>query len=81
MTVTDSTLSGNSAGVGSGGGIDNSGTVMVTNSTLSGNSVSFGPNNNGGGIANSGTLTVIDSTLSGNSAPAAKAEASPTGAC
>jgi CSLREA domain-containing protein len=64
VTVTNSTLSGNSAS--SGGGISNSmgGTVTVTNSTLSGNS-GFG-----GGIFNSsgGTVTVTNSTLSGNSA-------------
>jgi CSLREA domain-containing protein len=64
VTVTNSTLRGNSAS--SGGGISNSmgGTVTVTNSTLSGNS-GFG-----GGIFNSsgGTVTVTNSTLSGNSA-------------
>jgi hypothetical protein len=56
LTVTNSTLSGNSAGSGGGGGIFNSGgTLTVTNSTLSGNSAGTG----GGGINNSGgTLTV-----------------------
>ena len=48
LTITNSTLSGNSAG-GSGGGIYNYlGTLMVTNSTLSGNSGAAG----GGGIFN-----------------------------
>jgi hypothetical protein len=54
LTVSNSTLSGNS-----GGGIYNPGTLTVSNSTLSGNS--------GSGIYNPGTLTVSNSTLSGNS--------------
>jgi parallel beta-helix repeat protein len=69
LTVTDSTLSGNTAS--SGGGIANSGaggTLTVTGCTLSGNTAGIG-----GGILNVfttqiGTLTVTDSTLSGNSA-------------
>ncbi len=63
LTLTNSTLSGNSAPGDFGGGIDNSGTLTLTNSTLSGNSATVG-----GGISNSGTLTVTHSTLSGNSA-------------
>jgi CSLREA domain-containing protein len=65
LTVTNSTLAGNSAS--SGGGIHNGGALLeVSNSTLSGNSAS----NSGGGILNSGgaTLAVTNSTLSGNSA-------------
>ncbi|MGI8691106.1 MAG: choice-of-anchor Q domain-containing protein, partial [Thermomicrobiales bacterium] len=63
LTVTSSTLSGNSAQFG--GGIYNAGgTLTVTNSTLSANSTSGG----GGGILNNGTLTVTNSTLAGNSA-------------
>jgi len=70
LTVTNCTVSGNSA-TNSGGGIINSGTGMippplltVTNCTVSGNSAT----NSGGGIANNlGTLTVTNSTLSGNS--------------
>src|SRR5262249_54199603 len=64
LTVSGSTLSGNSAGYG--GGIYNaSGTLTVSDSTLSGNSASVF----GGGIYNVfATLTVSDSTLSGNSA-------------
>ncbi len=72
LTITDSTLSGNSAYVG--GGIFNDGefgsaTLTITSSTLSGN-LTFA----GGGIYNDGessgsaTLTITDSTLSGNSA-------------
>jgi hypothetical protein len=73
LTVSNCTLSGNSAG--NGGGIFNLGdffgtaTLTVSNCTLSGNSGSGG----GGGIFNDGvsfgsaTLTVSNSTLSGNS--------------
>jgi len=71
VTVTNSTLSGNSATT-SGGGIDNDGgiffggTMTVTNSTLSGNS---SDNGSGGGIYNAGVaVTVTNSTLSGNRA-------------
>jgi hypothetical protein len=64
LTVSNSTLSGNSASV-HGGGIFNDGTLTVSNSTLSGNSAS-----GGGAIYNyyTGTLTVSNSTLSGNTA-------------
>ena len=64
LTVTDSTISGNSTSGydGGGGGIFNSGALTVTNSTISGNLAS-----RGGGICNSGTLTVINSIISGNS--------------
>jgi hypothetical protein len=62
LTVSNSTLSGNSAYYG--GGIYSSATLTISNSTLSGNSAP----NGGGGIYNRGTLTVSDSTLSGNSA-------------
>jgi hypothetical protein len=61
LTVTGSTLSGNSAGVG--GGIYSSATLTVSNSTLSGNSATY----EGGGIFSSATLTVSNSTLSDNS--------------
>jgi hypothetical protein len=63
LSVTDCTLSGNSAPY-SGGGIGNVGTLTVTDCTLSGNSAPY----SGGGIGNIGTLTVTDCTLSGNSA-------------
>jgi hypothetical protein len=64
LTVTNCTVSGNSAA--DGGGIDNHfGTLMVTNTTLSSNSAQYW----GGGIYNvQGTVTVADSTLTGNSA-------------
>jgi hypothetical protein len=64
LTVSNSTLSGNSAS-NAGGGITNVGTVTVSNSTLAGNSAGV----DGGGIANffAGTVTVGNSTLAGNS--------------
>ena len=62
VTITGSTLSGNSAGTG--GGINNLYMLTIANSTLCGNSAAF----SGGGIANGGMLTITGSTLSGNSA-------------
>jgi hypothetical protein len=50
---------------GSGGGIENNGTLTVDNSTVTGNS-STGAN--GAGIDNTGTLTVSSSTISDNTA-------------
>ncbi len=63
LTLTNSSVSGNTAG--SGGGIFNitGGTLAVTNSTVSGNTGS-----DGGGISNSGSLTLTGSTVSGNTA-------------
>ncbi len=60
LTMTNSTVSGNSAS--QGGGIYNQGTLTVTNSTISGNSAQ----GIAGGIYNDGTLTVTNSTVSGN---------------
>ena len=61
MTVSDCTLSGNSAGAG--GGIDNSGPMTITGSTLSGNSAKVF----GGGIDNYAPLTITGSTIEENS--------------
>jgi hypothetical protein len=66
LTVTGSTLSSNSAGsntnFGAGGGINNSGTVVLDQqATLSGNTAS-----DGGGISNSGAVSASSATLSGN---------------
>jgi len=61
LSVTDSTLNGNSAV--RGGGISSFGTALITNSTLSGNLA-----NGGGGIHNGGTTTIIGSTISDNTA-------------
>ena len=65
LTLTNSTVSGNSAA--SGGGIANTGTLTLVNSTVSGNSGARPTFNGGGGIINGGTLTLINSTVSGNS--------------
>ena len=66
LTLSNSTLSRNSARYG--GGIYNEGTLIIRNSLLTGNTVTGG-SYEGGGIYNYyGTLTVIDSTLSGNTA-------------
>lgn len=66
LTVSNCTLSRNSAGYPGGGAIVNGGTLSVSTSTLSGN----GASSSGGGIYNYGMLTVSTSTLSGNSAGA-----------
>jgi hypothetical protein len=63
LTLVNSTLSANSAGL-NGGGVFNLGTLTLANSTVSGNTA-----NRGGGVLNSyGTLTLVNSTLSGNRA-------------
>jgi len=67
LTLTNCTISGNSASTDTGGGIENLGTLTVINSTFSGNSAN---SSNGGGIENLGTLTVSGTTFSGNSAMA-----------
>ncbi|MDA8184790.1 MAG: IPT/TIG domain-containing protein, partial [Actinomycetota bacterium] len=67
MTVTDSTISGNTSIGPGGGGILNNGFMTVTDSTMSGNTATSGYG--GGGIFNSGIMTVTDSTISGNTAP------------
>ncbi len=76
LTVSNSTISGNSAAGYdvSGGGIENSGAMTLIDSTVTGNSVSIataGCSNcfvQGGGIDNGGTLTLTNSTVVGNSA-------------
>ena len=67
LTVTSSTISGNAAFYGSGGGIYSGysyyGNVTVNNSTVSDNSAG----SYGGGIS-ADNLTVNNSTITGNSA-------------
>jgi len=76
LTLTNSTMSGNSAtparsplNFGGGGIFNLGGTLTLTNSTVSGNSASVGFGINGvGGILSLGSLTLTRSTVSGNSA-------------
>jgi hypothetical protein len=72
LTITNSTLSANTAGsvnnpAVAGGGIYNSGTLTIVNSTFSANTAG-GISGAGGGIYNGGTVTIINSTFSGNTA-------------
>jgi CSLREA domain-containing protein len=65
LTVTSSTISGNSAVYGGGIFNSNSGSMTVTNSTISENSADI----HGGGIYTTlSNLTVTNSTISGNGA-------------
>ncbi len=70
MTLTNSTISNNSAHEGAG--IWNSGALRINNSTISANNVSSGDIDEdrvGGGIANrGGTVTLANTILAGNSA-------------
>jgi hypothetical protein len=59
LSITNSTVSGNSADFTSGG-INNAGTLTITNSTLSGNSVAAQGN---GALVNGGTLKVGSSII------------------
>jgi len=63
LTVTHSTLSGNTAGLG--GGAFNSGTMTIVNSTVSGNTAGEGAGIYGDGGS---TVTITNSTFSGNTA-------------
>jgi hypothetical protein len=67
LSVTTSTVSGNSVDAAGGGIHSRYGTLIVTNSTVAGNVARFGE---GGGIYSlvSGTFTLGHSTVSGNSA-------------
>jgi len=71
-TITNCTVSDNSAGAiqGEGGGIFNGGTLTIINSTVNSNTVGSagGVTGDGGGVFNGGTLTVVNSTVSGNAA-------------
>ena len=75
VSLSDCTVSGNSApvgggqGIGYGGGIFNQGTASLFDCTVSGNSTSsVATLNAGGGIANFATAILVDCTVSGNSA-------------
>jgi hypothetical protein len=60
LTVTNTTVSGNSGLAG--GGISNGGTLTVSNSTVSGNTAT----SDGGGIWNSAMARVSSSTITNN---------------
>ena len=66
VTITNSTVSGNSAS-NEGGGILSFGTLTIMNSTVSGNRAGgFGQNNfpgRGGGISADGTLTISNGVM------------------
>ena len=64
LTISGGWLDGNGGTPFNGGGILNSGTLMLTNSTVTNNGAVW----SGGGIYNTGTLTVLGSTIAGNSA-------------
>ncbi len=63
-TLTDCTVSGNSATGGGGGVLNDGGTVTLADCTISGNSATT---HRGGGVDNLGTATFTDCTISGNS--------------
>lgn len=76
MTITNSTIKGNTAtstvtgANGVGGGVYVERTANISSSTISGNTAAGTSvnNGNGGGLANNGTFTLINSTISGNTA-------------
>jgi CSLREA domain-containing protein len=65
LDLTSLTIAHGNAGSGSGGAINNSGSLSVANCTFSANSAGI----YGGAIANNGSDTITNSTFSGNSAP------------
>jgi predicted outer membrane repeat protein len=62
LTLTNSTLSGNTSADNGGGIYSSNGNITLTNSTLSGNSAGKG----GGIYSSNGNITLTNSTLSGN---------------
>ena len=76
--ISGITISGGNAGVGNGGGINNSGALIVSDSTFTGNFAESGIiivgynrmtiDGVGGGIENTGILTVNNSAFADNSA-------------
>lgn len=71
VTITNSTISRNIANLG-GGGISNSGTLIISNSTISGNTAAdpstFGSSNGGGILAQSGSVNIKNTIVAGNTA-------------
>ena len=66
MTLTNSTVSGNTAVWG--GGIDNDGSMTMTDSVVSENRAAEWYSTGGGGISNYGTLTLTNSVVMRNTA-------------
>jgi len=68
MTITGTTITGNTtaAGGGNGAGVNNSADMTITGSAITGNDAGGG--GNGGGIYNSSTITVDATPISGNAA-------------
>jgi len=72
LTISNSTLSGNTADsvnnfAIAGGGVSNSGTLTIVNSTVSANTAG-GISGKGGGVFSVGTLSIVNSTFSDNTA-------------
>ena len=67
MSIINTTIANNRAGLFEGGGIDNGGILTITNSTISGNTTITGAE--GGGIFNSGTVILQNTILALNSSP------------
>ena len=69
LNVVNSTISGNSSGLG-GGGVSNSGTATLTDCTIANNSGNTGNQgflySGGGGINNGGDATLVACTVTGN---------------
>ena len=63
VNISGLTITGGNAASGTGGGLDNFGTLAVSNSVFSGDSAFFG-----GGLDNLGTATVSGSSFTSNSA-------------
>jgi hypothetical protein len=73
LTLTNSTLVGNTAKLG-GGGLYNNGTATLTDSTIANNFANQAGSllaSNGGGVDTDGTATLVACTISGNTTTAA----------
>ena len=68
LTITSSTISGNSAGNDGGGIFNNGGTLTITSSTISGNSARAGGVFSDTDLSGTSKTTITNSTISGNTA-------------
>jgi hypothetical protein len=64
LTLTNNTITGNTAGWGGGISNNSSGTLTITDSTITGNTANIV----GGGIFNGGSATLTNNTITGNTA-------------